>query len=380
MTRNKITAPKCGYFVYMRSVAVLFCLVSGYFASAQNVVPNPGFEEFKVCPGSYSRIKEDFLLLHWYSPNEGTPDAFNACGNGEGDVPYNWAGVSEAYEGSGYAGIYLWFYGKNFREYLQCKMQTPLIKDTTYVMSFRYRLSSYSKYSIDRIGLHFSDSAIIVKNDRAWDITPTFQFVSDSALTPTTGLWESAEVEFRAGGTEQYLTVGNFADNQDTRYYEIKHRPGQEFMVKDAAYYYIDDVVVRMKFDPTEIPPILASFSHNNVKLNETYVLNNILFEFNSFKLLRRSFGQLEEVVSVMNANADYRLRISGHTDDVGSDNYNLHLSRMRAKTVADYLIQSGISKERIESDGFGKRFPLLDGETEAVRKINRRVELTFFR
>ncbi len=380
MMRNKITALKSSYFDYMRTVAVLLCIVSCHFTSAQNLVPNPGFEEFTVCPGSYSRKKEDFRLHHWYSANEGTPDAYNACSNGEGDVPYNWAGVSEAYEGSGYAGIYLWFYGKNFREYLQCRMDAPLVKDTIYLVSFRYRLSSYSKYCIDRIGLHLSDSAILVRNDRAWNITPTFQFISDSALRPTTGLWESGEVEYRARGTEKFLTIGNFDDNNKTRHYEIKHRPAQEFMLKDAAYFYIDDVVIRMKFDPTEIPPVLASFSRNNVKLNERYVLDNILFDFNSFKLLRRSFDQLDEVVSVMNTNADYHLRISGHTDDVGSDNYNLHLSRMRAKTVADYLVQSGISKERIQSDGFGKRFPLIDGETEAVRKINRRVELTFFR
>ena len=355
-------------------------MVSGYCASTQNLVPNPGFEDFTVCPGSYTRQKEDLRLRYWYSPNEGTPDAYNACSNGEGDVPYNWAGVSEAYEGAGYAGIYLWLYGKNFREYLQCRMDVPLIRDTTYLVSFRYRLSSYSKYCIDRIGLHLSDSAMRKRNHDAWNITPTFRFVSDSALTPTTGLWELARVEYRASGNEQFITIGNFDDDFRTSHYEITHRPAQEFMLKDAAYYYIDDVVIRMKFDPTEIVPVLASFSRHDVKLNERYVLDNILFGFNSYKLLRRSFEQLDDVVSVMTVNKDYRLRISGHTDDVGSDQYNLQLSRMRARTVAEYLVQSGISADRIQSEGFGKKIPLVNGETEAARRVNRRVELTFFR
>jgi OmpA-OmpF porin, OOP family len=364
----------------MRTVAVLLLVVSVQSASAQNLIPNPGFEDFTVCPGSYTRQKEGLRLLHWYAANEGTPDAYNACSNGEGNVPYNWAGVSEAYEGVGYAGIYLWLQGKNFREYLQCKMNSPLIKDTTYVVSFRYRLSSYSKYSVDRIGLHLSDSAIRIKNHHAWNITPTLHVVSDSALTPTTGLWEQAQTQYRARGNEQFVTIGNFDDDNRTGHYEIIHRPTQEPMLKDAAYYYIDDVVIRMKFDPAAIKPVLASFSRDDVKLNERYVLDNILFDFNSFRLLRRSFDQLDEVVSVLHANPDYNLRIEGHTDDVGSDNYNLHLSRMRAKTVADYLVQSGISRERIQSDGFGKKNPLVQGESEAVRKANRRVELTFFR
>ena len=364
----------------MRTVIFLFFLVFACAASAQNLVPNPGFEEFTVCPGSYTRQKEDLPVLHWYSPNAGTPDAYNACSKGEGDVPYNWAGVSEAWEGAGYAGIYVWFSGKNFREYLQCKMNSPLIRDTTYVVSFRYRLSSYSKYCIDRIGLHLSDSAVQKRNDRAWNITPTFRFVSDSALTPTTGLWELAQTEFRARGNEQYVTIGNFDDDNHTGSYEIMHRPAQEFMLKEAAYYYIDEVVIRMKFDPTEIAPVLASFSRDDVKLNERYVLDNILFDFNSYKLLRRSFDQLDELVAVMKVNKDYRVRISGHTDDVGSDHYNLQLSRMRARTVADYLIQSGVSPERIQSDGYGKSVPLLEGNSDAVRRMNRRVELTFFR
>ena len=237
----------------MRTVAVLLFIASAYCTPAQNLVPNPGFEDFTVCPGSYSRKKGDFRLHHWYSPNEGTPDAYNACSNGEGDVPYNWAGVSEAYEGAGYAGIYLWFYGKNFREYLQSRLTTSLIKDTTYLVSFRYRLSSYSRYCIDRIGLHLSDSAILIKNDRAWRLKPALHIVSDSALTSTTGLWEAFQAEYRAFGNEQFVTIGNFDDNEGTGHYEISHRPAQEFMLKDAAYYYIDDVVIRMKFDPTEI-------------------------------------------------------------------------------------------------------------------------------
>lgn len=364
----------------MRTVAFILCVVSARLALAQNLVPNPGFEEFTACPGSYSRAKTDLKLLHWYSPNGGTPDAFNACGRGEGDVPYNWAGVSEAWEGEGYAGIYLWFAHRSFREYLQCRLSEPLISDTTYLISFRYKISSYSKYCVDRIGLHLSDTAAVGKNDRAWNVTPTFHFVSDSVPTPATGLWELGQSEYRASGNEQYLTIGNFNDNRQSRHYEIMHRPVQEPMLKDAAYYYIDDVVITMKHDIEKTVPVLASFSKDKVKLGERYFLENILFNFNSYKLLRRSFEELDEVVAVLKANTDYHVRIAGHTDDIGSDHYNLHLSRMRAKTVATYLTQAGVPRERIQSEGYGKNVPLIKGKTEAVRKVNRRVEVTFFR
>ena len=160
----------------MRLAIFLFLLCSVSAVQGQNLVPNGGFENHRACPGDYTQDPAEFYVDSWSSPNIGTPDYFNVCSHGEADVPHNWAGVSDPYEGVGYAGLYMWFAtSKNYREYLQAELSESLVKDTLYYLEFHYKLSSYSKYSIDRIGLLLTDSLVRLKNDRPFKVRPTFQ-------------------------------------------------------------------------------------------------------------------------------------------------------------------------------------------------------------
>src|SRR5687768_2852373 len=112
------------------AISVASCCVIPSPASSQNLIPNPGFEAFSECPGNYSEAAHEFRAEGWRSATMGSPDHFHSCSVGEADVPHNWAGVSEAFEGNGYAGIYLWMNdaSNSYREYLQCKLLQPLIK------------------------------------------------------------------------------------------------------------------------------------------------------------------------------------------------------------------------------------------------------------
>ena len=69
-----------------------------------------------------------------------------------------------------------------------------------------------------------------------------------------------------------------------------------------------------------------------------------------------------------------------GHTDDRGSDDYNLELSHNRAREVGNYLITHGIADTRIRIKGFGKQYPLVNQVNEEARTINRRVEARFLK
>jgi outer membrane protein OmpA-like peptidoglycan-associated protein len=70
-------------------------------------------------------------------------------------------------------------------------------------------------------------------------------------------------------------------------------------------------------------------------------------------------------------------IKISGHTDDIGSDQYNLTLSLNRAKRVKQYLVKKGIQANFIEIIGYGKSMPKVIGDTEEARIENRRVEIS---
>jgi OOP family OmpA-OmpF porin len=347
---------------------------------AQNLVPNGSFEEYRSCPGGYSQHPIEFRADSWRSLTWGTPDLFNTCSGGDAAVPYNWAGISDPYDGYGYAGLYLWLAIKDFREYIHCKLTEPLLKDSLYHVQFRYKLSSYSKYSVDRIGVLVSDSLATLHHDKPLNFTPTIEFVKDSALTPETGSWELATAQFRAKGGEQFLTIGNFSDNQRTHYYHIQFRPAQEPMLAEAAYYYIDDVRLVPQFSQPETTVPLPAFTGTEAELNTTYVLNNIQFAFNSYMLLPESYYDLDRVVAYLLKNPDISVELAGHTDDIGDESYNLTLSTRRAKSAAAYLTSRGISADRIVTTGYGESRFLVDLRTDNARDINRRVEITFRR
>jgi outer membrane protein OmpA-like peptidoglycan-associated protein len=364
--------------------AFILVLLSVEFVTgiAQNLVPNPGFEELLYCPHSFSTDRKDFKAPGWNSPTRGTPDLFHACSWGEADVPYNWAGSSNAHSGKGYAGIYVWSHpneSRNYREYIQCRLAEPLQAGKSYRLEFYFKLASNSVYAANRIGLALSNEEVNLSHDQVIDRVPVLSVEKDTAITVTTGSWELAAAEVVAAGGEQYLIIGNFFDNQSTKSTRLPHRIGKNHMLTHSAYYYIDDVSVA-QLDPEVVHDTvpIAEFDGQKIEVNRLYILKNIQFEFDSHVLLRASYEELNKVVNYLVENKDIAVHLSGHTDFIGSDEYNLKLSRARSRSVADYLISMGISADRITTYGFGKSRPLRTEKTDEARSINRRVEIRF--
>ncbi len=106
------------------------------------------------------------------------------------------------------------------------------------------------------------------------------------------------------------------------------------------------------------------------------WVLNNVLFDFDKSTIKPVSYPILDEVVQVLKRSPTVRVEIDGHTDGVGTESYNLQLSRLRAASVRQYLIGHGIAADRLTSQGFGKSKPIATNETDEGRALNRRVEL----
>jgi outer membrane protein OmpA-like peptidoglycan-associated protein len=89
------------------------------------------------------------------------------------------------------------------------------------------------------------------------------------------------------------------------------------------------------------------------------------------------SYPELERVLKFLSNDRIKRIRISGHTDSKGPDAYNEDLSRRRAKSVYQYLIDNGISEDRLEYEGYGEKQPIDTNDTAEGRANNRRVEFT---
>jgi outer membrane protein OmpA-like peptidoglycan-associated protein len=105
-------------------------------------------------------------------------------------------------------------------------------------------------------------------------------------------------------------------------------------------------------------------------------VLQGVNFEFDSARLTQDSYESLDRVARSLKEWREVRVEIGGHTDDTGTDEYNMELSQRRADAVRDYLMSKGINGSRLEAKGYGKTDPINRDDTEAGRAQNRRVEL----
>ncbi len=123
-----------------------------------------------------------------------------------------------------------------------------------------------------------------------------------------------------------------------------------------------DDV----KLQPIQVAPIQE---------NVTITLNNIFFDFDKSALKSESFPELNRIVTMMNEKTGMQVEIAGHTDQTGPEDYNMGLSERRAKSVTTYLIEKGITKERISVLFFGETKPIDLTNTKDGNAKNRRVE-----
>jgi len=101
-----------------------------------------------------------------------------------------------------------------------------------------------------------------------------------------------------------------------------------------------------------------------------------IHFQYNKADIKESSFVLLESLVEVAKKCPKDAILVAGHTDSVGSENYNLKLSTNRANAVKEYLITHGISKDRVRAIGYGESRPIADNKTEEGQAKNRRIEL----
>ena len=108
----------------------------------------------------------------------------------------------------------------------------------------------------------------------------------------------------------------------------------------------------------------------------------SIEFDVGKSELKEEMYADLNKLVNFLYDNADFKLRISGHTDSFGSDETNLRLSKERAKSIFDYLADfAGISPGRAIWEGYGSSRPIIENEkSEADKRVNRRVEFEIYR
>jgi outer membrane protein OmpA-like peptidoglycan-associated protein len=126
---------------------------------------------------------------------------------------------------------------------------------------------------------------------------------------------------------------------------------------------------------PVPLPPPPAA-PRAKLEASRIALSEKIMFETGSARIAERSFGLLDEVVTILEANPGVAIVVEGHTDSRGAPGKNRELSANRAESVKKFLVRRGIDPSRIDTRGYGETKPIRSNDTEGGREANRRVEL----
>jgi outer membrane protein OmpA-like peptidoglycan-associated protein/tetratricopeptide (TPR) repeat protein len=141
--------------------------------------------------------------------------------------------------------------------------------------------------------------------------------------------------------------------------------------VKKEGYVYETKYI--SKIDSVFKTPATIDLQIQPIEINKSYRINDIYFGFNKFELSDESKAVIDQLTEFLTENPKIKIQVQGHTDNIGNDADNVKLSENRARSVFDYLVSKGLSKERITYKGFGKSMPVASNETEEGRGKNRR-------
>lgn len=358
-----------------------------------NLIINPDFDYYfyKSIPIIYhGKDRIETWVPFWTTPGNYTPDYISNLRFID-VLDYSYLFDYKLPEKFNYIGFALFKDDDDYSEYIQGKLTEPLIKGKTYCFKISINSTRFTKYLVNRLACHFSPNPIMINDKNEDSFSPQVSF---SYLPTDPKSFMTICDYFTAKGGEKYLTIGRFIKKEDLSVTVKDSFPKSLFNLDQSSYYLIDGVELLEIHDSLEcncrtliakIPltlkqpdTILLKYPthYNELKEGKAVVLNNVNFDFDSYILLESSEHELNSFYQFLIDNLQLRFSINGHTDNIGTDEYNLELSIKRAKSVYNWLINKGIQQSRLEYQGFGKKHPLVDSTDDKSTAINRRVEV----
>jgi OOP family OmpA-OmpF porin len=365
---------------------------ASYNPDTTSLVQNHSFDLYKGSPeltyqDGQQHIEEN--LPYWNSANKSTADYYNPFRKLI-KVPDNLPSTNTAQEYN-YIGIILYHNPSlTYSEYITGELRKTLEPNKNYCVKVSIRLSQNSGYYIDRFGLYFSNTRPAISNKtEKQQCLPQVEFKN---ILDNHENWTILCDSFTAAGNEKYITLGRFSSTSESTINKTLPVNYSEGEYNQSAYYLIDDVElyenleencsckpVKSKVAEMEIKRLVFDLIKPDDTINfntgTPVILKNIQFEFDKSILLPVSVKELEKLKSFLTIHNTISIMIMGHTDNIGTDDYNNSLSLSRAKSVFDWMIEHGIERTRIQYEGYGANRPITDNTTEENRFKNRRVE-----
>lgn len=183
-----------------------------------------------------------------------------------------------------------------------------------------------------------------------------------------------ADVQLYDLNTDELVQyVGSDAENGE---YTVVLNEGRQYAMYAAADKYLMKSLSFDYSDKRSFDPLTLDIYLEPVRAGRSIVLNNLFFDSKQYELKPKSRTELNRLIGFMKQYPDVQVEISGHTDDVGSDDDNQVLSQNRAKSVYTYLVSQGVKATRLRFRGYGEAKPLVPNDSDEHRQQNRRIEL----
>ena len=281
-------------------------------------------------------------------------------------------------------------YDNSIYEPLECVVQVldsdenPLNIEANYQGQGIYRINlplgkkykirmSKQRYLTSDMNLDLTGSVFFGRLERDMELQANTQEIAINVQDAETA--ETMEVDIVVTNLDNNETIYLKAKRGQDGKYKVKLREGDRYEVKvrnpkGYAYYTtqvdMTNPEVQHELDVKLVP----------LKAKTKLELKAITFEYNSDELKNTSFAELDRVVELLRENDQLRIEIAAHTDDKGTDAYNMKLSERRAQSVLAYLNEKGLPSERLVAKGYGETAPRVANDTDENRALNRRVEL----
>ncbi len=323
------------------------------------------------------------------SPTELKADLYSSSTTGDVGVPKNIMGVEDPIKddgGKNYAGICLYKPGKAAveRTYITIplkkdKEDVTLKKGLTYCVEFSVSLSESSKFAVNNIAAHFSKET--PANGGPGPIYTVEKVMKGQTNKIYSGFfgWEKVCNIYTAKGDEKFITIGNFDKNEATQFMAVKKPKDSEVDQLAQAYYYIDNVIIKLVDKPEDCPcynatPPKLETTFSTLIYTKTPELTPKMtpaqkieahiayFRFGKAAFSDNAKEMMNYVIGEMKANPTMRIEIEGHNDskedsaaeirstEIKGDEKNEYedMDRQRVNAVVKYFVGQGIDKSRL--------------------------------
>jgi outer membrane protein OmpA-like peptidoglycan-associated protein len=375
---------------HLIAAAALFAVLNAT-AQEDNYVPNGSFENSDLrklkSQGQLEEFTED-----WFSGTEAALDLYAEGMKSEKvNIPNNVYGKQEAADGVCYAGFRAFSKDpKLTRTYFEVALSSELEKNQLYCVSFDISLSDLSRYAVNGVGAYLSDRKIEQGNTGVLDREASVLHKSDKVMSLQDG-WETVCGTFIGTGEEEYLIIGGFHKDSDVEDEKMKKPTGIIGVVKNQAYYYLDNV----KLTPIEAKSQCACSAADEVRTDLVYGSSIVLSESMSpaeivsvsavyYAFLKRrptgaGSATIAKLADLLKENAGWKLRIIGHADEDEFNEGKINpryrgLGEKRADQVVAKFAEMGIDASRLEVEAMENSDPASTRDTDISRAQNRRV------